>query len=250
MNPLNPREVRLLLALVALTLVPLLAPALAQPDDYIHYADARSWLGIPHALDVLSNLPFALAGVWGLVVLARSGAAGTQRLLASLFFVGLLVTAAASAWFHWQPDHAGLVADRLGMTVAFAGVLGLAVAGQVSARAGNLLAALVLLAGPLTLGLWSASGNLLPWVVLQGGGMVLLLVLAFVRSRPGALPVQWGALVAIYAVAKAFELADHTLFEASGKLISGHSLKHMVAALAAWPVISALHDLGQNATQQ
>lgn len=56
--------------------------------------------------------------------------------------------------------------------------------------------------------------------------------------------------MAIYAVAKAFELADHTLFEASGQLISGHSLKHMVAALAAWPVISALHDLGQNATQQ
>lgn len=246
MNPLNPREVRLLLALLALTLVALLAPALAQPDDYTHYADARSWLGTPHALDVWSNLPFALAGATGLVVLARSSVAGTQRLLAALFFVGLVVTSAASAWFHWQPDHAGLVVDRLGMTVAFAGVLGLGVAGQVSARAGQLLAALVLLAGPLTLGLWSASGNLLPWALLQGGGLLLLLVLAFVRPQPGALPVHWGALVAIYAVAKALELADHAVFDATGQLISGHSLKHVAAAFAAWPVIRALPGVGQN----
>lgn len=246
MNPLNPREVRLLLALVALTLVPLLAPAVAQADDYTHYADLRSWLGIPHALDVLSNLPFAVAGVWGLVALSRSAVAGTQRLLAALFFVGLVVTAAASAWFHWQPDHAGLVADRLGMTVAFAGVLGLGVAAQVSARAGNLLAALVLLAGPLTLGLWSTSGNLLPWAVLQGGGLLLLLVFACVRPQPGALPVHWGALVALYAVAKALELADHAVFDATGQFISGHSLKHVVAALAAWPVIHALQGVRQN----
>lgn len=246
MNTLNPREVRLLLAVAALLLLAALAPPLPQPGEYLHYADARSWLAIPHAQDVLSNLPFALAGAWGLAVLARSTVAGAQRLLAALFFAGLIVTAAASAWFHWAPDHAGLVVDRLGMTVAFAGVLGLGAAGQVSARAGYLLAALVLLAGPLATGVWSATGNLLPWAALQGGGMLLLLVLALLRPLPGALPVRWGALIAIYAVAKACELADHALFEASGQLISGHSLKHVVAALAAWPVIRALPGVGQN----
>jgi hypothetical protein len=250
MNTLNPREARLLLALAGLALLATLAPPLAQPGNYTAYADARAWLGIPYALDVLSNLPFALAGIWGLAVLTRSRAAGTQRMLAGLFFAGLLVTAAASAWFHWQPDQAGLVVDRLGMTVAFAGVLGLGAAGQVSARAGLLLAALVLLGGPLTMSVWAGTGNVLPWAVLQGGGMALLLVLAFVRPQPGTLPVRWGVLIAIYILAKVLEMADQAVFELSGQLVSGHSLKHAVAALAAWPVISALRALGQNASQQ
>lgn len=249
MNPLTPREIRLLLALVALALLAVFAPPLAQPGHYTHFADTRAWLGIPNALDVLSNLPFVLAGALGLRTLARVPAAvpGTaQRQLAGLFFAGLLFTAAASVWFHWQPDGPGLVVDRLGMTVAFAGVLGLGVAGHVSARAGLLLALLVLLCGPLAVEVWATSANLLPWAVLQGGGMALLVVLAFAPAQPGALPVRWGALIAIYAVAKGLELADHAVFELSGHWVSGHSLKHAVAALAAWPVLSALRTVGQN----
>ena len=39
------------------------------------FVDARSWCGIPNTLDVLSNLPFALFGLWGLRVLGRVPAA-------------------------------------------------------------------------------------------------------------------------------------------------------------------------------
>ena len=34
----------------------------------MQFADQRAVLGIPNGLDVLSNLPFAIAGVWGLAV--------------------------------------------------------------------------------------------------------------------------------------------------------------------------------------
>jgi hypothetical protein len=250
MKTLTPREAALLLATLALALLAALAPPMAQPAYYTHFADARAWLGIPNGFDVLSNLGFALAGAWGLRVLAHAPLRGTPRALAALAFAGLLATAAASAWFHWQPDTAGLAVDRLGMTLAFAGVLGLGVAGHVGARAGALFALLVLLCGPLTIGLWVHSGNLLPWAVLQGGGMALLLVLAVLRPLPGALVVRWGWLIGIYVVAKACELADATLYSASGHWLSGHTLKHLVAALAAWPVISALRTLGQNAREQ
>jgi len=253
MKTLTPRELRLLLAAAGLALLAALLPPQAQPDYYIHFADARAWLGIPYAFDVLSNLPFALAGAMGLRVLVRvpaSALAGAQRQLAALFFAGLLLTAPASAWFHWQPGDTGLAVDRLGMTLAFAGVLGLGVAGHVSARAGRLLAGAVLLGGPLSVWVWAQSGNLLPWALLQGGAMLLLVVLALLRPQPGALAVRWGAVILIYAVAKALELADHAIYAATDQLLSGHSLKHLVAALAAWPVIHALRPLGQNAKQQ
>ncbi len=249
--PLSRAEAWLLFAVLALSLLAAFAPPLAQAPHFHDFADQRSWLGMPCALDVLSNLPFALFGLLGLRVLGRVPQLdATQQRLAALFFGGLLVTALGSAVYHWAPDDAGLVVDRLGMTVAFAGLLGLGGALHLSARAGQALAAVVLLLGPVTVAVWAAQGNLLPWALLQGGGLVLLLVLAFMQPLPGALAVRWVAVITIYVVAKLCEQADHAIYQATGEIISGHSLKHLVAAFAAWPVISALRALGQNATQQ
>ncbi|HZN46068.1 MAG TPA: hypothetical protein VFB71_00470, partial [Ramlibacter sp.] len=60
--------------------------------------------------------------------------------------------------------------------------------------------------------------------------------------------VRWILVLAAYAVAKLFEVGDHVVYEGSGQLFSGHTLKHVVAAFAAWPVIAALaaHGRRQN----
>lgn len=246
-------ELVLLLATLALIVFAAFGPPMAQAEHYHAFADQRSWLGIPCAMDVLSNLPFALFGAAGLWVLARMPAqalGGTQRAqhqLAAVFFGGLILTAFGSAWYHWQPDDAGLAVDRLGMTVAFAGLLGLGAAAHISARAGWVLAVAVLLAGVASVALWATQGNMLPWVVLQVGGLVWLLVLGWVSPLPGAVPVRWWLIVVIYTVAKGLELADATVFEGSAQWVSGHSLKHVVASFAAWPVIAGLGALMQNA---
>ncbi len=229
----------------------LLALALGGPvlHDHPHqhgFADQRTLWGIPCALDVLSNLPFALAGAWGLVLLGRvrPGALDAAiRATAGMFCAGLLLTAAASSWYHWQPDNAGLLWDRLGMAVAFAGMLGLAAAQRVSPRAGGATALVALAAGPLAVLWWAHTGNLLPWAVVQLGGMLLVLVLACLPQRAGALTLRLGAVIAWYGAAKLLELGDHTVFEATGQWVAGHSLKHLAAAGAAWPVLRALHSV-------
>lgn len=249
-TPLSRAEIVLLLAAAALGLLAAFGPPLAQAGHYHAFADQRAWLGLPNALDVLSNLPFALFGAAGLWVLGRVPARAldpTQGFLAALFFAGLILTAFGSAWYHWQPDDAGLAVDRLGMTVAFAGLLGLGAAAHISARAAWALDGLVLLWGVLAVALWAYSGNMLPWAVLQVAGLALLLALSALSPLPGAVPVRWWAIVLIYAVAKGLELADETVFEGSAQWVSGHSLKHVVASFAAWPVITALAQLMQNA---
>lgn len=249
-HPLRPNlsraEAGLLLGMAALLALALFGPMLPASAHQHALADQRTLWGIPCALDVLSNLPFAIAGFWGLVALRRVAPAmldATSRALATLFFAGLVCTAAGSALYHWQPQDAGLLWDRLGMVLPFAGLLGLAAASRVSTRAGAATAGAVLLAGPLAVLWWSHSGNLLPWAVVQLGGMLVVLALACLPRRDGALALHLGAVMALYALAKLFEAADHPVFEATGQAVSGHSLKHVLAAGAAWPVLVALAAL-------
>ena len=239
------RECVLALVFFLMLAAALLGPSLAQPVHYHDFADQRSWGWLPHAMDVISNLPFALwgmVGIWALLRAVREQAvSAAAAAMAGLFFGGLWVTAAVSAAYHLQPGDAGLAWDRGGMVLAFAGLLGLAAMRAVSTRAGMALATAVLVLGPLSVYAWALSGNVLPWAVLQGGGMALILGFACLRpAQAWELPVRWGWVIAIYALAKLLELGDHAVYEWTGQLVSGHSLKHMVAACAAWPVVSAL----------
>ena len=239
-------EAALLAAVLALLALALWGPVLHDHPHQHGFADQRTLWGIPCALDVLSNLPFALAGAWGLVLLGRvrPGARdAATRATAGLFCAGLLLTAAASSWYHWQPDNAGLLWDRLGMAVAFAGMLGLAAAQRVSPRAGSATALVALAAGPLAVLWWAHTSNLLPWAVVQLGGMLLVLSLACLPQRAGPLALRLGAVIAWYGAAKLLELGDHAVFEATGQWVAGHSLKHLAAAAAAWPVLRALHSV-------
>lgn len=246
----RPAELALLLAVAALAALAALLPATGLPAGYHDFADQRTLLGLPHALDVLSNLPFAVMGAWGLwwlrrVPLDRLGTA--QRGLAGLFFIGLIATAFCSSGYHLDPHDAGLCIDRVGMSLAFAGLLGLAAADRISARAGVALAALVAVAAPATALVAWLGGNMTPWAVLQGGGLVLLAALALRRPQPRALGFSIIGVIAFYAVAKALELADAPVFALTQQLISGHSAKHLVAALAGWPVVRALQSLARGA---
>lgn len=248
MHPLTRSETTLVGTMLAALALAILGPSVAQYAHYHDFADQRVWLGLPYAHDVLSNLPFALAGLLGLRRLwqKRATVQGDGRTrLAALFFAGLLFTAVCSGYYHWQPDNASLAMDRAGMVLAFAGLLGAAVADRVSVRMGWAVAMAVLLCGPLSVAIWWGNGNLLPWAILQGGGMLLVLAMAL---RP-KLAEGWGlplmAVIGWYALAKLLELGDHQVFAATHGWVSGHSLKHVAAAMAAWPVLGVMHNGAQ-----
>ena len=95
------------------------------------FVDARTLWGVPNALDVLSNAPLSLAGLWGLLALRERVLPAATKRAAQVFFAGLLLTGFGSAVYHWAPDAVGLVWDRLGMAITFGGALALAVAERV-----------------------------------------------------------------------------------------------------------------------
>ena len=126
------------------------------------------------------------------------------------------------------------------MSLAFAGLLGLAVQTRIDDISARITAGVLLVAAPVSVAVWAQTSNVLPWVLVQGGGMLTLLWLAFVAPRRHALPVELGWVIGLYFVAKLLELSDGDVFDVTAYAISGHSLKHWVAAAAAWPVLRAL----------
>jgi hypothetical protein len=268
LSPLSHRERGLLTLFALLLLTGFIGPALPTPDvaNAAAFADIRGWQGRPNAMDVLSSLPFATIGVWGLLWLRRldrahEAAEDAVRLsqaasppdnaldCAWLFFAGLILTAAGSAFYHLHPDGPRLAADRAGMAVAFAGLVGVAVCERVSARAGWPAAWFTLADGLLAATVHQETGNVLPWTVVQFGGMALVMTLALAKPLGGAIGVKLGWVIFFYGLAKLFELWDHAIFEATHQLVSGHTLKHLSAALAAFPVLRALQVMGRQSLQ-
>jgi hypothetical protein len=218
------------------------SPPLLQAQAYHFFADTRALLAIANAADTLSNLAFLVVGVMGLAFLRRERASGSSERFAApremrpwwVFFAGVALTSAGSAWYHLAPDDARLVWDRLPMTIAFMSLLAAVVSERISVRAGSLLLWPLVLLGlaSVVYWRWSALGgfeNLRPYLAVQFGSIAVILALAVLfRSRythGGAIFV----LAAAYGVAKVFEVYDREIF-GCGQWLSGHTLKHLAAA--------------------
>lgn len=261
--PTLTRREHALLALAALlAAAAILGPSVPGPGSAGSGAGAP-WPSLPDALDALGLLPLAVLGGYGLRRLrlldradeALQDAAALPQLplpapvnaldCAWMFFAGLLLSALGAAFFHLQGDDLRLAADRAGMSLAFAGLVGLAVCERVSARAGWPAAWVTLGAGLLAAAVCHRSGNALPWAVLQYGGLALLLALALSRPVAGAIGLRLGAVLLFLAPGSLLALGDPAIDRATHQLLSGHDLQQWTLALAALPVLNAVQAIGR-----
>lgn len=208
---------------------------LAQPQEYHDFADQRTLLGVPHALNVLSNLPFLLVGVLGLRAFYLGMLSGTTSRAARApwraMFLGVALTAIGSSYYHLDPTDATLVWDRLPMALGFAGLVAGTLADRVPRLAWPALAALVA-TGVGSVAYWAGSGNLVPYLAMQLSFVaVALLATAMIRSPYTRAGWLFGGLV-LYAAAIVGERLDSVIDVALGGIVSGHTLKHLLAAAA------------------
>ena len=225
-------------------------PPLAQPESYHHFIDDRTMLGIPNCLNVISNLPFAVVGVMGMWWLGRKRAPGgkggfvetRERLPYALFFAGAFLTCFGSAYYHWSPNDATLLWDRLPMTLAFMGLLAAMVAERIEVQAGLVLLWPLVIMGAGTAWWWRWTGNLWPYAGAQYFSIVLiaLLLVMFPARYTRSGDLVW--ITAFYILAKVFEAMDRPVFSWTNGVVSGHTIKHLVAALAVYWVVRMLRN--------
>lgn len=218
---------------------------IAQFEHYHKFADVSTWAGVPHVMDVLSNTGFALVAIYGFVVLQaknREIGAGQSFAAYTMFVVSLAATAVCSTYYHLAPDDARLFWDRLPIALACCSLLAAAWAEykpDMDARRAAMGLSLLLLAGLMSVVWWQQTGDLRPYLLMQGLALTLIPIRllmhdALKADRKGTL--MFTAALGLYVVAKITELLDAQILQYS-HFISGHSLKHLLAALAAGLIV-------------
>ena len=236
---------------VALTVLAVLAAVLAPPMpqwlSYHDFADGREMLGVPNFLNVGSNAAFLVVGVIGLYVTLSKRARfefTVERWPYVVFFLGVLFTAAGSGYYHLAPDNTRLFWDRLPMTVAFMGLISSQIVDRISIRAGIALLLPMLLVGAASVIYWrvtenAGAGNVMPYGILQGYSVVMLLAITALVPSRYTLGNYLYWVFAWYVASKLLETFDRGVF-GLGHLVSGHTLKHLAAAVAGIPVFLML----------
>lgn len=220
---------------------------IAHPAHYHDFADHAVLSGIPHAGDVLSNAGFALVAIWGWLTLRpqrdsdalRGGWPGYR-----LFLLGLWLTAFGSGFYHLAPGDGRLVWDMLAIALVCAGLIA-GVRGDIfgGARAGLEATALALY-GVASVGWWAitaqhGAADLRPYLLLQALALILIPLWQAIHRRPRTDRIAFGTAMALYVLAKIAEVFDHEIAAATG-LISGHTVKHLIATAATAAVVWGL----------
>jgi len=226
-------------------------PPIPQSLAYHAFADTRPMLGVPNFLNVASNAAFLLVGGAGFVTVCRAGrtrdiifAGSSERWPYALLFLSVTLTGLGSAYYHLAPDNARLVWDRLPMAVAFAALFSAVVTERFDGAVGAALLAPLVAASVASVLYWhiteaAGHGDLRPYIVVQFYPVLAIPLIMYLfpsrYSRGGDLL----AAAALYAVAKGFEALDAMIF-ALGRIVSGHTLKHLAAAAAVALIIRML----------
>jgi hypothetical protein len=226
------------LSAILIVVVFLLDP-IAQDPAYYEFADNRTILALPHFWNVVSNVAFLLVGGTGLFYLRsknRPGVHPDMHVAYIIFFAGVFLTGIGSAYFHYAPGNSTLVWDRLPMTIGFMALFAIIIGEYISLRVAKRMLIPLLIIGAASVVYWGVTevrgaGDLRPYAVVQFLPILLIpLILLMYRSEYDKTGFLW-IVVALYVLSKLFEQFDLAVFE-TGRLISGHSVKHIVAALA------------------
>ncbi|CAM8919683.1 unnamed protein product [Rhodiola kirilowii] len=105
----------------------ILSPKLPHSPKHHSYADKRNFLGVPNTLNVITNFPFLIVGVLGLVLCLQGSffviSSKGEALGWTLFYLSIVGVAFGSAYYHIKPDDTRVMWDTLPMMTAHSALL-------------------------------------------------------------------------------------------------------------------------------
>lgn len=245
-HPKQAGIILLILTVIIFITVFIFVPAIPQWSDYHNFADARTLWKIPHHENVLSNLPFLLVSILGFYSLHKQwqhkNLTAKEAIVFLVIFSGVFLTSIGSAYYHWAPDNNSLVWDRLPITIVFMSLLSFTLMERVNINLGFWLLAPLLAFGMFSVLYWH-------WTELLGRGdlrlyglvqfytmlLVILIPIFFPKPYPPLSAYLW--MFVFYGLSKVFEYYDVAIYSLNDQLMSGHTIKHIFAAISIYWIV-------------
>lgn len=222
-------------------------PPVPQPPWYHNFADQVPLLGIPNFWNVISNFPLLVVGLWGIFYLGSKKAKekaldANERWMYLVFFVAVALSGVGSAYYHLKPNNERLVWDRLPIAITFMALFGIIISEYLSRRAGGLLFLPLLLLGAASVIYWGLTeswgrGDLRPYLLSQLYPALAIPLILWLTPRRYTQTEKFYAAIAWYAAAKLYEFLDKAIY-AAGRIVSGHTLKHIAAAVSCYLILN------------
>ncbi|MFS7919613.1 putative alkaline ceramidase [Helianthus anomalus] len=224
-----------IVAIVSFVVLMFVTPSIPQDQEYHDFADQRQFFGIPNALNVISNVPFFIIGVIGLVLCYYKNffKLSLQGELCgwTFFYIGVAAVGFGSSYYHLEPNDARLVWDRLPMTIAFTSIIAIFIIERIDERKGTYSIIPLLLVGAVSILYWRFFDDLRPYALVQFVPCIAIPLMAIMLPPMYTHSSYWLWAAGFYLLAKVEEAIDDTIYEWTNHIVSGHTLKHLCAAM-------------------
>ncbi|GAB3522767.1 ceramidase domain-containing protein [Photobacterium alginatilyticum] len=234
----------LLIIAITLAILAFYFSPITQSRNFYDYADQRTFLGVSNFFNVISNLPFLLVGLLGLKRFRTHHLNAIEpriRLLYPSFFIGLVAAFFGSSYYHLVPNAFTLMLDRIPITIAFITLYCIVLSEYIKPAIGYRLVIPATLYGLLSVVYWYATdvingrGDLSAYVLVQVIPIIHLPLIIGLFTSPFSHGSYYLYALLAYVLAKWVESNDEQLYALLGG-ISGHSVKHLLAALGGYMI--------------
>lgn len=230
-------HILLLISIVGIIVILFIGP-IAQNQEYHLFADHRFLYSIPNFWNVVSNIPFLFVGIFGSFFCFREVSKNTDYQAVAAFFVffaGVFLTGIGSAYYHLNPSNETLFWDRLPMTISFMAFFTIVISEFISIKLGARLFIPLLIFGIFSLLYWKITestgvGDLRFYILVQFLPIILISAILILYKNNNGTALYY-LVLSTYLLAKLFEINDNLIFS-TNHIMSGHSIKHIIAALA------------------
>jgi hypothetical protein len=146
-------------------------------------------------------------------------------------FIAVTATAFGSGLYHLTPSNDTLFLDRLPQTFITTALISAVLAERIGVTAARRAFWPLLAAGATSVAVWRWTGDLRLYGLVQFlPALALPALLALTPSRYDRQGAYWVA-IGWYLAARLFEFLDYEIYATVG-IVSGHTLKHLAAAMS------------------
>jgi len=226
------KKIIILISLFAVSFIAvMLIGEIEQYQQYHIFADNRTFFAVPNFFDVSSNLLFAVVGMIGSVFAYKRVRREAYYSWITMF-AGVTLVSLGSGYYHWNPNDAALVWDRMPMMIGFMGLFSAVMTEFVNPKLERVMLVPAVFIGVLSVIYWQYTDDLRFYIWLQSVTFLAITAVLFLYEGRFTLNRYLLYAFGLFILSKITELGDRQLYSVTNSLLSGHTLKHILSALA------------------